>query len=67
LALLRRTVAAWGSHAADRVPADLAVLTVVQDRDAGDRVPPQLFFTPTLESFAEVQLRSDYLLYAATR
>ena len=27
-------------------------------------VPPQLFFTPTLESFAEVNLRSDYLLYA---
>jgi sorbitol/mannitol transport system permease protein len=27
-------------------------------------VPPQLFFTPTLSSFAEVQERSDYLLYA---
>jgi len=27
-------------------------------------VPPLLFFTPTLENFAEVQLRSDYLLYA---
>ena len=27
-------------------------------------VPPQVFFTPTLESFHEVQERSDYLLYA---
>jgi sorbitol/mannitol transport system permease protein len=27
-------------------------------------VPPQLFFTPTLETFAEVQTRSDYLHYA---
>jgi sorbitol/mannitol transport system permease protein len=27
-------------------------------------VPPKLFFTPTVENFAEVQLRSNYLLYA---
>jgi len=27
-------------------------------------VPPLLFFTPTLETFAEVQTRSDYLHYA---
>jgi sorbitol/mannitol transport system permease protein len=27
-------------------------------------VPAQLFFTPTLENFAEVQARSNYLLYA---
>jgi sorbitol/mannitol transport system permease protein len=27
-------------------------------------VPPLLFFHPTLENFAEVQVRSDYLLYA---
>jgi sorbitol/mannitol transport system permease protein len=27
-------------------------------------VPPELFFTPTLENFHEVQERSDYLLYA---
>src|SRR5207244_1290974 len=27
-------------------------------------VPTQWLFTPTLENFAEVQLRSDYLLYA---
>lgn len=27
-------------------------------------VPPQLFFTPTLETFVEVEARSDYLHYA---
>jgi sorbitol/mannitol transport system permease protein len=27
-------------------------------------IPPQILFTPTLENFAEVQERSDYLFYA---
>ena len=27
-------------------------------------VPPELFFSPTLENFAEVQVRSDYLQFA---
>src|SRR5207302_1651236 len=41
------------------------VLTAFKTEMQAIAVPPQLFFTPTLESFREVNLRSDYLHHAA--
>jgi sorbitol/mannitol transport system permease protein len=40
------------------------VLTSFKTELQAISVPPQLLFRPTLESFAEVNLRSDYLHYA---
>jgi sorbitol/mannitol transport system permease protein len=64
LALVIRTVAAWGITLLIVFPLIWLVLTAFKTEQQAISVPPQIFFTPTLESFAEVNLRSDYLLYA---
>jgi len=64
LALVIRTVAAWGITLLIVFPLIWLVLTAFKTEQQAIHVPPQIFFTPTLESFAEVNLRSDYLLYA---
>jgi len=64
LALVVRTLAAWGITLLIVFPLIWLVLTAFKTEQQAIAVPPQLFFTPTLESFAEVNLRSDYLLYA---
>jgi sorbitol/mannitol transport system permease protein len=64
LALLVRTVAAWLVTLLIVFPLIWLVLTAFKTELQAIAVPPQLFFTPTLESFAEVNLRSDYLLHA---
>ena len=64
LALVIRTVAAWGVTLLLTFPLIWLVLTAFKTEQQAIAIPPQLFFTPTLESFAEVNLRSDYLLYA---
>ena len=64
LALIIRTVAAWGVTLLLTFPLIWLVLTAFKTEQQAIAIPPQLFFTPTLESFAEVNLRSDYLLYA---
>jgi sorbitol/mannitol transport system permease protein len=64
LALLVRTVAAWLITLLVVFPLIWLVLTAFKTELQAIAVPPQLFFTPTLESFAEVNLRSDYLLHA---
>jgi len=64
LALIVRTVAAWGITLVVVFPLIWLVLTAFKTEQQAISVPPQLFFTPTLESFAEVNLRSDYLLHA---
>ena len=64
LALALRTAAAWSVTLLIVFPLIWLLLTAFKTELQAIAVPPQLFFTPTLESFAEVNLRSDYLLYA---
>ncbi|HMC17558.1 MAG TPA: carbohydrate ABC transporter permease [Albitalea sp.] len=64
LALLIRTIAAWSITLLVVFPLIWLVLTSFKTEMQAISVPPQLFFTPTLESFREVNLRSDYLLHA---
>ncbi len=63
-ALIFRTIAAWAVTLLIVFPLIWLVLTSFKTEQQAISVPPQLFFTPTMESFAEVNLRSDYLLYA---
>ena len=63
-ALALRTIAAWSITLLVVFPLIWLALTAFKTELQAIAVPPQLFFTPTLESFAEVNLRSDYLLYA---
>jgi sorbitol/mannitol transport system permease protein len=64
LAMLLRTVAAWVVTLLIVFPLIWLVLTAFKTELQAIAVPPQLFFTPTLENFVEVNLRSDYLLHA---
>ena len=64
LLLALRTVAAWVVTLIVVFPLIWLVITAFKTEQQAISVPPQLFFTPTMESFAEVNLRSDYLLYA---
>ena len=64
-ALILRTVSAWVITLLIVFPLIWLVLTAFKTEQQAISVPPQLFFTPTMESFAEVNLRSDYLHYAA--
>ena len=59
-----RTVFAWGIALLLFFPLLWLGLTAFKTEMQAIAVPPQLIFTPTLSSFAEVQQRSDYLLYA---
>jgi sorbitol/mannitol transport system permease protein len=63
-ALALRTIAAWLVALLLMFPLIWLALTAFKTELQAIAVPPQLFFTPTLENFAEVQMRSDYLLYA---
>ena len=64
LALALRTVAAWGITLLVVFPLIWLVLTAFKTEQQAIAIPAQLFFTPTLESFVEVNTRSDYLLHA---
>ena len=64
LVLALRTLAAWSVTLLIVFPLIWLVLTAFKTELQAIAVPPQLFFTPTLENFAEVNLRSDYLQYA---
>ena len=64
LGLAVRTFFAWAITLVVVFPLIWLVLTAFKTELQAIAVPPQLFFTPTLESFAEVNLRSDYLLHA---
>jgi sorbitol/mannitol transport system permease protein len=64
LALILRTLAAWAVTLLLFFPLGWLVLTAFKTELQAIAVPPELFFTPTLENFREVQERSDYLLYA---
>jgi sorbitol/mannitol transport system permease protein len=64
IALIIRTAAAWGVTLLLVFPLIWLVLTAFKTEQQAISIPPQFFFTPTLESFAEVNVRSDYLQYA---
>ena len=57
-----RTLSAWGVALFLFFP--LFWLTLTAFKTEGQAIASQLFFTPTLDSFAEVLVRSDYLLFA---
>jgi sorbitol/mannitol transport system permease protein len=59
-----RTLAAWVVTLVLFFPLGWLALTAFKTELQAISVPPLLWFTPTLENFAEVQVRSDYLLYA---
>jgi sorbitol/mannitol transport system permease protein len=59
-----RTVGAWLATLLVVFPLFWLVLTSFKTELQAISVPPLLVFTPTLEAFEEVNLRSDYLLYA---
>lgn len=63
-ALVARTLVAWGVTLLLFFPLGWLFLTAFKTELQAIAVPPELFFTPTLENFHEVQDRSDYLLYA---
>jgi sorbitol/mannitol transport system permease protein len=62
--LIVRTALAWGLTLLIVFPLIWLALTAFKTELQAIAVPPQLFFSPTLENFHEVQERSDYLLYA---
>ena len=64
LALAVRTFFAWGVTLLVVFPLIWLALTAFKTELQAIAVPPQLFFTPTLESFIEVNSRSDYLHHA---
>jgi sorbitol/mannitol transport system permease protein len=64
LVLVARTIVAWGATLLIVFPLIWLALTAFKTEQQAIAVPPELFFTPTLESFEEVNLRSDYPLYA---
>jgi sorbitol/mannitol transport system permease protein len=63
-AQLLRTLVAWLVTLVLFFPLGWLMLTAFKTELQAIAVPPELFFTPTLENFHEVQERSDYLLYA---
>ena len=64
LALLGRAGLAWLLALLLFFPIFWLGLTAFKTELQAIAVPAQLFFTPTLENFVEVQARSNYLLYA---
>ncbi len=63
-ALIVRTCAAWAVTLLLFFPLGWLMLTAFKTELQAISVPPLLLFTPTLENFAIVQERSDYMLYA---
>jgi sorbitol/mannitol transport system permease protein len=59
-----RTLAAWGVALLLFFPLGWLLLTAFKTELQAIAIPPELFFTPTLDNFHEVQERSDYLHYA---
>ena len=64
LPLVIRSIAAWAITLLIFFPLFWLFLTSFKTELQAISVPPLLTFTPTLENFAEVQVRSDYMLYA---
>ncbi len=65
LALIVRSLLAWSITLLLFFPLGWLMLTAFKTELQAIAQPPLLIFTPTLENFHEVQVRSDYLLYAS--
>jgi sorbitol/mannitol transport system permease protein len=65
LALIVRTLAAWGITLLVIFPLIWLLLTAFKTEKQAIAIPPELLFTPTMESFDEVMERVDYLHFAA--
>ena len=59
-----RTLGAWGVALLLFFPLAWLILTAFKTELQAIAVPPELFFTPTLENVHEVNERSEYLQYA---
>ncbi|MBV9516292.1 MAG: carbohydrate ABC transporter permease, partial [Mycobacteriaceae bacterium] len=57
-------VLGWGAAILLFFPIFWMVLTSFKTEVAAIAVPPQLFFTPTVQSYIEVQAQADYLHFA---
>src|SRR5438270_6416634 len=64
LSLVVRTLVAWAVTLLLFFPLGWLVLTAFKTELQAIAVPPLFVFEPTVANFAEVQQRSDYLLYA---
>ena len=64
LGLVIRTVFAWAITLLLVFPLIWLAITAFKTELQAISVPPLVFFSPTLENFREVEVRSDYLLYA---
>ena len=64
LLLALRTLTAWSATLLIVFPLIWLALTAFKTELQAIAVPPELIFEPTLENFTEVNLRSDYLLFA---
>ena len=64
LAIVIRTFFAWLLTLLLVFPLIWLLLTAFKTELQAIAVPPELLFAPTLDNFREVNLRSDYLLYA---
>ena len=62
--LMIRTLAAWAVTLVLFFPLFWLCITAFKTELQAISVPPQVFFKPTLENFAAVQERSNYLLFA---
>jgi sorbitol/mannitol transport system permease protein len=62
--MILRTLSAWVITLLIVFPLIWLFITAFKTELQAIAVPPELFFSPTLENFAEVQVRSDYMLYA---
>jgi sorbitol/mannitol transport system permease protein len=62
--LIARTVLAWAVALLLFFPLAFLFLTAFKTELQAIAVPPELIFSPTLESFREVHTRSDYILFA---
>jgi sorbitol/mannitol transport system permease protein len=62
--LIVRTVSAWLLTLLIVFPLIWLFITAFKTELQAIAVPPDLFFSPTLENFSEVQARSDYLHFA---
>ena len=61
LALIVRTLGAWLITLLLVFPLIWLCITAFKTELQAIAVPPELFFSPTLENFVEVQARSDYM------
>jgi sorbitol/mannitol transport system permease protein len=62
--LVVRTIVAWVVTLVLVFPLCWLFITAFKTELQAIQVPPLIFFTPTLENFKEVEVRSDYMHYA---